>query len=125
MNKIVSEVDILTKYLINKQVKNERIYTIYQHMTDGRIGDKATTLAFRHPRLIPFLDAGLIFTKSPSELRRRIHIVFSTLESTPEYADLFMPQRVSVLGVLLLILVGIRGVFRAIIGLIIVKVLRV
>jgi len=124
MNKTIAEVDILTRYLINKNVGNEKIYTIYQHLTDGSVDDKITSLAFRRPWLIPFLDAGLVFAKSRSDLRRRIHIVFSLLESTPQYAELFMPQKVGFFGTLSLILVGVRGVFRAVIGLIIVKVIR-
>ena len=121
----IFEVDILTKYLVGKKIRNEKIYAIYKHLTDGQINDRATSMAFKYPGLLPFLDAGLVFAKTSSDLRRRIHIVFSSLESTPQYAELFMPQKVGFFGTLLLILVGIRGVFRAIVGLVILKALRI
>ena len=125
MNQTKAEVDVLTEYLIHKNVSDEKIYAVYEHLTKGHPSDKATTLAFQHPILLPFLDAGFVFVKSNSDLRRRIHIVFATLESTPQYAHLFMAEKVGFFGVLRLGLIGVRGVLRALVGVVLVKALRV
>jgi len=119
------QVEVLSRYLLGTSTNAEWIYTIYaescQHNTPT---EKVVALAFRHPRLLPFLDGGLIFIRPNSELRRRIHIIFAALESTPEHAAQFLPQKVSFVQLLALIGVGIRGVFRALIGIIIIKVGR-
>ena len=119
------QVEVLTKYLLGTTIKDARIDATYAHACQQTVQyEKIVDYAFKHPSLLPFLDAGLVFLRPNSELRRRIHVVFAALESTPEHAKQFMPEKVSFVDFLQLMLVGIRAVLRAIIGVIIIKVVR-
>lgn len=118
------QVDQLVNYLVNLPVKNKKIYELYQlavvNSTKQR-DEKIINFAFRHTRLIPFLDAGLVFVRPYSELRRRIYITFAIIESMPEYADHFLPKKTSFMSI---IIPSIRAVLRAIVGFAIIKVGR-
>jgi hypothetical protein len=119
------QVDVLSKYLLGTSVKHAWVYDVYAQVCKQQVSNEAIVdFAFRYPSLLPFLDAGLVFIRPNSELRRRIHIVFAALESTPEHAQKFMPEKVSFLQFLSLIGVGIRAVFRAIVGIVIIKVVQ-
>jgi hypothetical protein len=54
---------------------------------------KRLTFIRRHPWALGFVDAGLTLVDSASELRHRIYIMFSILESSPRYHDRFLPTR--------------------------------
>lgn len=86
--------------------------------------NKLIDFAFRHPSLITFLDAALVFLDPTSELRRRIYIMFSILEASPEYASSFLPRRFSFIETIGVFMVGIRAVLKILIGVIIIKVIR-
>jgi hypothetical protein len=84
---------------------------------------KRLTFIRRHPRALGFVDAGLTLVDSASELRHRIYIMFSILESSPHYHDRFLPIRrgwwyPTAFGAIIII-----GVTRMIMGTILVKVI--
>jgi hypothetical protein len=81
--------------------------------------------ACRHPWSIGCLDAGLVLVNPHVEFRRRLYVMFAILEATPEHSDYFLPRQRSPLYLLWLGVVGLRAVARAIIGLILLKVVRV
>ena len=55
--------------------------------------EKILRFALKHPRLLGVLDAGLAFEQPGSELRRRIYIMFTVLETQPQYAHLFLSKQ--------------------------------
>lgn len=121
------QADILTDYLIQKSISNAVVYDLYRTVVTEKKQQDETKLinfAFRHPSFIPSLDAGLVFVRPESELRRRIYIMFATLESMPEYSNLFLPEKTGTQGFIRVIGSGIRAVYRAIIGVILLKVAR-
>ena len=121
------QADILTGYLIQRSIGNDAVYDLYRTVVTEKKQQDETKLinfAFRHPSLIPFLDAGLVFVRPESELRRRIYIIFATLESMPEYSGLFLPEKTGLQGLILVVGSGIRAVFRAAMGVILLKVAR-
>lgn len=54
------------------------------------VGDAATA----RPVLLPFLDAAAGLLAPASALRRRLLVIAAVLETSPEFADLFLPQTV-------------------------------
>ena len=119
------QVDVLSRYLLGAPIKDAWIYSLYaQACQEPASQETIVDFAFRYPSLLPYLDAGLVVLRPNSELRRRIHIIFAALESTPEHARKFMPERVSFFHFLWLIGVGVRAIFRAIVGVVIIKVTR-
>lgn len=84
---------------------------------------KRLTFIRRHPWALGFVDAGLTLIDSTSEIRHRIYIMFSILESSPRYHDRFLPVRrgrwyPAVVGATV-----VAGVVKTVIGTFLVKVI--
>ena len=121
------QADILTVYLTKQPVAEENIYDLYKEIasqTKSTNEDRLFNFAFKYPRLIPALDAGLVFVRPTSELRRRIYVIFSILESHPQYADVFLPQKFTFLQTVGVFAVGVRAIARAVLGIVIIKIGR-
>lgn len=122
------QADILANYLLKRPVTEPVVYRLYETSianTPGPVKEKRLiAFAFSHPVAIPFLDAGLVFIRPTSELRRRIYIMFSILEASPHHAELFLPGNHRFFEVVSVLASGIRAVFRALVGIIIIKVVR-
>jgi hypothetical protein len=60
---------------------------------DAPAGADAALLAFvrRHPRTLPLLDAATALRAPGSALRARLLLMAAVLETTPRYADAFLP----------------------------------
>lgn len=83
---------------------------------------KLLRLIQKYPALLAPIDAGLALVKPHSEVRRRIYVMFSILEASPYYHEYFLPKRHSPWFLAVVVLVGIRGMLRAIAGIFIIKV---
>lgn len=122
-----NQTDILVLYLTGRTVSDPIIYELYEYALEGLTSDeegKLLRLAFTRPFIIPYLDGGLVFIRSTSELRRRIYIIFSILESSPDYTDLFIPKKYTPTDTILIGLSCIRAALRAAVGIVIVKLGR-
>jgi len=121
-----TQVEALVKYLTGLPVTNTKIYEIYAATLNENIvpTEKLTRIAFKHTWLIPFFDGALVFLHPHADLRRRIYVMFAILESTPEYSDGFLPAKTSFGDFVGLIGTGFRAVFRAAVGIVIIKVGR-
>lgn len=122
------EAGILARYLI-RRVPDEPAVTLYVNAIKARSHAMSERerrrLVFirRHPWALGFVDAGLTLVDSAAELRRRIYIMFSILESSPRYHDRFLPRGrrwwySAAVGATVII-----GAIRTIIGTILVKVI--
>ena len=118
-----TQVEVLVTYLTGLPVSNTNIHDIYTATLGDDIipTEKLTRLAFRHTWLIPFFDGALVFLRPHADLRRRIYIMFAILESTPEYSREFLPTKTSFGDFLGLVGTGFRAVFRAAVGIVIIK----
>jgi len=74
-----------------------------------------------HPRAIGLVDAGLNLLNSGSEVRRRIHLMFSILESTPHYHKKFLSQPHSFWYLGTIAVTGIAGLAKTAAGVVLVK----
>ena len=122
------EADIISRYLIGKSASPSarQLYAeaVSSWNTDAKTESRLLKLAFGYPFLIGALDAGLVFCAPQSVLRRRIFVMFAVLEASPDYWDFFLPKKRS-LGYLFVIgLSGLRAIYRAIFGVLLIKSLR-
>jgi hypothetical protein len=92
------EAMIFGRYLV-KRLPDESAVALYVNAVKNRARAMSEReherLAFirRRPWALGLVDAGLALLDSTSELRHRIYIMFSILESSPHYHDRFMPVR--------------------------------
>jgi len=120
------EAIIFTKYLIGERA-DKKTKELYIRALDNSptILDKNDTaiLSFltKHPSTLGFLDAGLAVIKPHSEVRRRLYLIFAILESTPLYWKYFIPIQRRPIYLFIVIAVGIRSIYRLLVGSILVK----
>jgi hypothetical protein len=117
---------LLGHYLI-KQAPSDQALTLFERAIAHAPGTLSTQdrklLAFvtAHPWALGIIDSGLVFVRPYSEVRRRLYIMLSILESMPEYSNIFLPSQRSPWYLLTIMLAGIRGVAKAIAGVIFIK----
>jgi hypothetical protein len=122
------EADIFGHYLV-KRAPHEVAISLYINALEVRphvMSEREHKhLAFvrRHPWALGFIDAGLAMVDSTSEIRRRIYIMFSILESTPHHLDRFLPTRRKWWYSFAIGTTGVVGVCKAMIGSMLVKVI--
>lgn len=83
--------------------------------------EKLLAFVRSHPQSVGLVDAGLSMVNGNSEVRRRAHLMFSILESMPEYHQKFLsqPHNLWYLGVVAY--TGVAGIAKMIAGAIVVK----
>jgi len=115
------------RYLL-KTKPNTRVIALYEKAITYDKGEPdagdTKLLAFigKHPGAISFIDAALALIKPNSEVRRRLYVMFSILEASPDYHHLFLPQKHSGWYIFALAGATTRGICRAICGIVLVKV---
>ena len=67
------------------------------------------------------IDAGLAFKEPNNQARRKLFTMLAILEASPSYTSYFLSKNYSFFYIFNLGLVGIRAVWRAMIGILIVK----
>lgn len=71
------------------------------------------------PNLIPYYDAAMALRHRNALLRKKVFVMLAILETRPEYANYFLSKEYPKTYIINVIGIGIRSVYRAIIGLII------
>jgi hypothetical protein len=119
--------EIISRYIIRRS-PSELAVDLYHHATSDDLASvsladkKLLRFVFTYPFLIGAVDGALAWVKPHSEVRRRIYLMFSILETQPEYAQLFLSQKRSPFYWLYMALVGMSAAIKLLIGLILVKV---
>jgi hypothetical protein len=122
------EASIFGRYLV-KRSPDEPAVALYVNAVKTRMRDMSRRdrrrLAFvrRHPWALGFIDAGLTLVDAESEVRHRIYLMFSILESSPRYHDRFLPARRSRWYSIAVGTTVVIGAFRTVVGTILVKVI--
>lgn len=120
------EASTLGKYFLGKVPSKAVVdkyvyYSSLKSAPDSSSDRKNLQFALKYPGLIPFLDAGLALVNPHSDLRRRLYAMFAILESDMEYTDLFLAQKRSAFYLFILLFTGISAVLKAIIGILLLK----
>ncbi len=85
---------------------------------------KLWDLAMKNTFFLAAIDSGLALTNSKSQIRRKVFLMLAILEASVEFCDEFIPKGKSKLNVLFsLVWIGMKAVFFAIIGILIVKLI--
>jgi Mg2+ and Co2+ transporter CorA len=75
--------------------------------------------AVRKPSLIPYYDAAMALRHRNALLRKKIFVMLAILETRPEYANYFLSKNYPKSYFLNVIGIGVRSVYRAVVGLLI------
>ncbi len=118
------EAALFSKYLIG-HAPSQAHTTLYERGVSKLASSASSGTYFtvlRHPSLLPYLDAYDAFFRPASPLRQRLYLMFAILEASPDHTELFLPQKRSLWYLLMILAHGARGVYRLIVGTILVKV---
>lgn len=119
------EAKVLGKYLISKEVNNQTV-ALYEKAVVLRDFKRTTkdkkieAFAVKFPFLLGFIDGGLALVFKSAVLRKKIFIMLAVLETIPEYSNKFLIEKTSFT---ILILNGIRGVYRGLVGVLLIKII--
>jgi len=129
MNPFYQEASMITSYLlsVNVQRKEQELYAsameklaIQFSTYELKLWESMQSSTFK----MACIDAGLALTEPNNNVRRKLFTMLAILEASPNYTDYFLSKNYSKLFPLKLIAVGIRSVCRAIVGLIIIKIIK-
>jgi hypothetical protein len=79
----------------------------------------------RYPSALRMIDSGLAFIKPQGGIRRKLYTMLAILEASPQHHDHFLPKTCTMLQRFKLILIGLRAAVSALLGLMLIKVLKV
>lgn len=123
---IQNEALILGRYLVHSNISIELQERYEQALKFSPIfEDKSTHFfekALKNKWLIPYFDAGFALTNPNCMFRKKIFLMLALLEATPDYCSHFIQKKATIFDYLTFILVGIRSVFRAVFGLLLLKI---
>ena len=122
------EAEIFGRYLV-KRPPGDAAKTLYSHA----IRSTPTTIEIKDQKILQFIlhnawsiglvDSGLALLKPASEVRRRLYIMFSILESTPECSDIFLAKKRNPFYLLIILLSGVRAIIKGLVGSLLVKII--
>ncbi len=121
---LLKEARVFGLYLLKQQpdIGSQELYAKALQSSPADKTDNALRFAINHPWSITFLDSGLALISPQAELRRRIYIMFAILEASPKYCDFFLSKKRSLAYPLFIIYVGLRSMFKALVGILLIKV---
>jgi hypothetical protein len=116
---LTKEAKVFTQYLLGEEADQLTISLYIQaqgklNITLTEKESKRLDFMLRHPFVIGMVDGALALNNSESGIRKKIYVLFSILESNPRYARHFLPS--NKVGLLSIILSGIRAICNAITG---------
>lgn len=120
------EAEILGTYLLGAKPSEQAVSLYLQAMQKLEItisgsDERLLKRMLDNPAMIGLVDSGLALIRPQSVIRRKLLVYLAILESLPEYAHLFLPSSTPALYPLYILWVGIRAAFKAVAGVIIVK----
>ncbi len=126
IDELATEARIFSKYLLHKKPSEKAVmlYTKAMQANPGKLDESEAKLlrfALRHAWLLGCIDGGLVLVRPHAEVRRRIYTMLSVLETTPEFAQDFLPKRREWPYIFVVGWAGVHGVVRAAVGIFIVK----
>lgn len=127
MTEKYSQAYIFGRYLLGAVPSDAAIEVFQKAMaanggSQAKREQKVVQFAYQHPWSIGFLDSGLALIEPQAELRRRLYVMFSILESMPEYHDRFLPKKRSWWYGFVVVWAGARGAAKAVVGIVLAKV---
>jgi len=122
-----NQAEFFTYYLLKKK-PNRAVTNLYHKIILNNVPKlsskdaKILKFGLRHPKTLGPLDTYLALAEPYCELRRRIYIMFAVLESSPDYAQDFLPVKRGAYFWLVVAARGLKSFCWAIFGFILVQV---
>jgi len=119
------EAKILGRYIIKENINDIAISRYIQGIEKlGYVQDNALVIkAIETPFLLPYIDAGLALTNKKHLLQKKLLLMFSVLETMPEYSSKFLSRSHSFFYLFVFFWIGTKGVIKALLGTILNKML--
>ncbi|HTA83002.1 MAG TPA: hypothetical protein VK783_08715 [Bacteroidia bacterium] len=116
---LTEEAKVFTQYLLGEEADQLTISLYIQaqgklNITLTEKESKRLDFMLRYPSVIGMVDGAMALNNPESGIRKKIYVLFSILESNPRYARHFLPS--NEVGLFSIILSGIRAVWNAITG---------
>jgi len=118
---LTKEAQVFTKYLVGKEVDSLSVELYIKaneklniSLTDEE--NKRLRFMLRNPIMIGMVDGALSLRNPNSGIRKKIYLMLAILESHFAYADYFLPQERKGSYIFSIIGTGIRAVWNAITG---------
>jgi hypothetical protein len=127
---IIKEAEIISRYLIGEKPINIVIQLYNDTLCKKQIQlDEFENILWRiilkYPFIIGAIDGGLCLMNPLSNLRKKIFIMSSILEVTPEYCKYFFSPKCSKFYLIRILFVNIlMGIFRAATGILIINIIK-
>lgn len=124
---IRNEALTMGRYLLG-QPPSPKVIELYERAISNaptpltRRDKKLLNFIAKHPWSVGLIDGGLALIDTNSEVRRRSYTMLAITEAMPEYHDYYLPKKRSGWYVLVVAIVGVRGVLRTLAGALLVKV---
>ena len=122
------EAQVIATYLLGKKANGQVINLYQQAMQVLELNyinkdRKILQLLMKRRYLLPYLDAGLAILRPNSVVRQKILVMSAIIETQYQYASLFLNQKLSCFYLFTIAWVGTRSILKAILGIILVKVI--
>ncbi|HTE57616.1 MAG TPA: hypothetical protein VK694_02645 [Verrucomicrobiae bacterium] len=123
------EAKSFARYLVRQEPSRQVIARYTEALAHNPPSISATDIHLlefirKHPWSLGCIEAGLALRQPHSEVRRRLYIMLAILESSPDHTAAFLPQERSAWYIVPLALAGLRAVGKALVGVIMVGVVR-
>lgn len=122
------EAEVFGRYLLGGSRPDSKTIELYlkadaMRKYDASPAREQKILAFvlRQPWLIGLLDSALALSNSERLLRQKLLLMSAILETRPQYAHLFLPQKRSLFYLIYAGFVGVRAVVKAVAGKVLLK----
>ena len=125
-NDHIFEAEHITHYLLSVPVRKQeqKIYVDAMQKLNIHFSEYEQMLwteMLKSKLRMACIDAGLALKEPNNNVRRKIFTMLAILEASPNYTPYFLSRSYSFFYVFKLTVVGIRAVFRAVTGILIVK----
>ena len=101
----MNEGEVLGTYVLGR-TPNRKSMMLYEeamrelHLALDTKEENLMRFMMEHQSAVQWIDSGLALFKKQSSVRKRILVMSAILETQPEYADLFFPERASIVSIL-------------------------
>ena len=123
---LYSEATIFGKYLVGDTPPQDalELYAAANASKKVQAAADQRLLSFihRNPWSVGMIDGGLNIVNRQSEVRRRIYVMFSILETRPEHHEKFLSKERGHVYLLSVLFIGAFGLVKSLLGIALVKV---
>ncbi len=106
MTDLQREAEVFGKYILGTKINTVAIdrYALGMQKIGISKEDRITKKAIKYPFLLPYFDAGLALLNKKHLLQKKLLVMFSILETMPDYHSFFIAKKRSPLYIFIIFL---------------------